>query len=298
MKIAKIFIRLYKYTDSLSLSMQNNRYSKFFRKQNLGGSAHVASEESGYYSNCSANFNQCQDEDDEHKGSSDHHHCNASLCSIQKKQAKCCKHITRALKEINDKQKATHLIYRSDVGNAGYRITAPGVYQLAEDIEFDPTSPYNAVPVTFSGGGGGTGASAFAAVSGGVVRGIIVASAGTGYLTPPTASIGGTGTGALAGTVVLTGTGVAQVPVTAGGTGYANTVVAAISIASSNVILILGDKRLSQAGVDFTGNVSPSQRPFVVGIVVEDVFPAFSGIMFLYNSMQMKSLFASNCKGT
>jgi len=51
----------------------------------------------------------------------------------------------------------------------------------------------------------------------------------------------------------------------------AGTVTAAITIASSNVILLLGDHRLSQAGAG-----TSSQSPFVVGILVPDVLPTSS----------------------
>ena len=48
----------------------------------------------------------------------------------------------------------------------------------------------NVPPVSFTGGGGGSGAAGYATVSNGVVTGITPTNAGTGYMTPPTVVIG------------------------------------------------------------------------------------------------------------
>jgi FtsP/CotA-like multicopper oxidase with cupredoxin domain len=80
-------------------------------------------------------------------------------------------------------------------------------------------SGYSAPDVVFSGGGG-SGATAAATVSGGIVTGIIVTNPGTGYGTAPTVTItGGGGTGATA-TAVLVGGGVGSVTLSSGGLNY------------------------------------------------------------------------------
>jgi parallel beta-helix repeat protein len=179
--------------------------------------------------------------------------------------------VSTAVNEINLKQKAKFLIRASDIGTAGYTITQPGVYELVDDVVFNPTAPFNSVTATFVGGGG-TGATGFAVVSGGIIRGIVITAGGSGYTTAPSVTFGGTGTGATAA-VTIAGGAVTGVTVTAGGTGFSDTVVAAITIRSSNVNLILGDKRLSQFGVNPDGSVSGTQRPFTVGILIPDVIP-------------------------
>ncbi len=97
-----------------------------------------------------------------------------------------------------------------------------------------PGSGYTLVPlVTFSGGGGGTGAAGFANVNNlGQVTGITMTNRGTGYATAPTITItavGGVGanatatcvvTNAIVSVAVVAGTGYTDVPViTIGGTG-------------------------------------------------------------------------------
>lgn len=62
----------------------------------------------------------------------------------------------------------------------------------------------------------------------------------------------------------------------------AGTVIAAITIASSNVNLILGDHYLGQAGAG-----TSSQSPFVVGILVPDVIPASTDV----NAIGLQSVY-------
>jgi hypothetical protein len=82
---------------------------------------------------------------------------------------------------------------------------------------------------------------------------------------------GGGGTGATA--TASASSGITGIIVTNDGSGYTDTVVSAITILSSDVILDLNGRRLSQAGVDLQGNVSPTQNPYVCGIVVPDPLP-------------------------
>src|SRR5258708_11151869 len=112
--------------------------------------------------------------------------------------------VSAVVTQINQKQKAKFIIQASDIGTTGFTITAPGTYELVDDVIFNPSQPINAVPVTFIDGAG-VGATAFAAVSGGVVRGVFVTNGGSGYAGPTTAVIGGSGTGAIAGAVTLSG---------------------------------------------------------------------------------------------
>ena len=84
------------------------------------------------------------------------------------------------MKIINDKQKATTLIYASNIGTTGYTITQPGTYQLAQDVEFNPANPIGMANVTLSGGGAVTQATAMALVSSGIVRQIVVTAQGSG----------------------------------------------------------------------------------------------------------------------
>lgn len=67
--------------------MQTNRYSKFFR----GFQDHRAADECVYNNDTYCN-NQCN-EDDEHRVNNGHQHSTASVCSMQKRQNKCCKSI-------------------------------------------------------------------------------------------------------------------------------------------------------------------------------------------------------------
>jgi hypothetical protein len=51
--------------------------------------------------------------------------------------------IRAEIQRINDRQRADFLITQRDIGQSGYSITQPGVYQLAEDIEFNPTATFS-----------------------------------------------------------------------------------------------------------------------------------------------------------
>jgi parallel beta-helix repeat protein len=193
--------------------------------------------------------------------------------------------VSTMVNEINLKQKARFLIRASDIGTTGYTISQPGVYELVDDVVFNPSAPFNSTPITFIDGGG-TGATGFAVVSGGVIRGVVITAGGSGYTTAPSITFGGTGTGATA-TATISGGAVTGVAVTAGGTGFSDTVVAAITIRSSNVNLILGDKRLAQFGVNPDGSVSGAQRPFTVGILIPDTIPSNSN----QNAIGLESIY-------
>lgn len=81
-------------------------------------------------------------------------------------------------------------------------------------------SGYTAPTVTLSGGGG-TGALATATTNGGVITGIAVTAAGTGYTSAPTVAITGQAGSGATGTAIFTKV-VSAITVTAGGSGYAN----------------------------------------------------------------------------
>ncbi len=81
--------------------------------------------------------------------------------------------------------------------------------------------PIPAGPTVVFVGGGGTGAIAACAISGGVIQSVSVANAGTGYTSTPTVAFtGGGGGGGAAAICTITGGGIASVTVTAGGAGY------------------------------------------------------------------------------
>jgi len=126
--------------------------------------------------------------------------------------------------------------------------------------------------VTFIGGGG-FGATAIPIVSpSSSIIAFTITNPGSGYTSAPTIIINqtiGTGSGFI-GTVNISFGQVVGFNVLNGGSGYADTVRAAITITSSNVQLIFGSHRLSQKGVDQSGNVDPSQVPYVCGILIPD----------------------------
>lgn len=89
----------------------------------------------------------------------------------------------------------SYTITQADIGRKGYVIYKNGKYKLASDILFDPL-PQSTLVVISGPGGSGTTATAIAAVSGGIVRGMFVANGGSDYTSAPTVTITGTGTGA------------------------------------------------------------------------------------------------------
>lgn len=126
--------------------------------------------------------------------------------------------------------------------------------------------------VTILGQGSGAVVLAIVDASLGQVTELQILDPGTGYINGATLTItGGGGTGASATPTVSSG--LTGITVTNGGSGYTDTVVSAITILSSDVILDLNGRRLYQHGVDLQGNVSPTQNPYVCGIVVPDPLP-------------------------
>lgn len=85
-------------------------------------------------------------------------------------------------------------------------------------------SGYNTAPAVTVTGGGGSGATVVATISGGSVNRLAITNSGTGYSSLPTITIAPPtgGTAAAAGTATLTPTGgvVSPIPVTSGGSGY------------------------------------------------------------------------------
>jgi hypothetical protein len=53
--------------------------------------------------------------------------------------------------------------------------------------------PYATIPITFTGGGGGTGASAYANVVNGVITNVVITAGGSGYTSAPTATLSSSG---------------------------------------------------------------------------------------------------------
>ncbi len=86
-----------------------------------------------------------------------------------------------------------------------------------------PITPYLLGPTVVFTGGGGSGATGIATISGGKVIGVLITNPGTGYVSPPTVSfVGGGGTGAT-GTASIFNGGVTGVTVTSPGSSYSST---------------------------------------------------------------------------
>jgi len=168
------------------------------------------------------------------------------------------------------------------IGGTGTGATVTAPVQFGGILSIKLTnggSGYSSVPaVAVTGAGTGAMVNAIIDTTVGQVVGFQVLDPGSGYgTTPVTIGItGGGGAGAAASASIIDGnvsTGVTRAIVATGGMNYTDTVVAAITIMSSNVTILLGDHVLKQAGIDNQGNVSPTQNPFVVGIVVPDILP-------------------------
>ncbi|MFC2974710.1 phage tail tube protein [Azotobacter bryophylli] len=87
------------------------------------------------------------------------------------------------------------------VGWSDGKDIAPGLVMagtLAEMTVTDGGSGYTTAPTVTISGGGGTGATAEATLSGGVVTGIAITNPGSGYTSAPSVAIAGDGTGATA----------------------------------------------------------------------------------------------------
>jgi len=88
-------------------------------------------------------------------------------------------------------------------------------------------SGYSVAPAVVLSGGGGTGATATATISGGVVTGFTVASGGSNYTSAPTVRLA-IGTGATATATVVSGA-VTALTVTSGGSNYTTAPIVAVS---------------------------------------------------------------------
>ncbi|MBL9201973.1 MAG: hypothetical protein JNL39_15790 [Opitutaceae bacterium] len=81
-------------------------------------------------------------------------------------------------------------------------------------------SAYAAAPSVTVSGGGGSGATLEAVLSGGTVAGLNILNAGTGYTSAPTITIAAPGSTATAGTPIVTANVITSIPVASGGGGY------------------------------------------------------------------------------
>ena len=105
--------------------------------------------------------------------------------------------------------------------------TTPYTGLTPGDVYAVPTPDPTVLPVTYdlnnnlvAFSGGGTGATAVATVSGGVITGVTLTSGGSGYTSAPTITFSGGGTGATAVAMVSPGGVVTGLTLTSGGTGY------------------------------------------------------------------------------
>jgi sugar lactone lactonase YvrE len=115
---------------------------------------------------------------------------------------------------------ALRLYNRTALGAAPTAPTARVINNVASIAVTNGGSGYTSVPTVAITGGGGTGATAVAVLSGGAVASVTLASAGTGYITAPSLAITGGGGSGASGTVALTPTSVASATISAGGSGY------------------------------------------------------------------------------
>ncbi|AYV86761.1 MAG: hypothetical protein Sylvanvirus8_17 [Sylvanvirus sp.] len=166
------------------------------------------------------------------------------------------------------------------IGGTGTLATASpaqfgGIVSLTLDAPSFGGAGYSSLPtLTFSPSGNGAIILPIIDTTSGKVVDFQVLDPGSGFgTTATTVTITGGGATTNATAQVNIGSGVTRALVTNGGSGYVDTVVAAITIMSSNVTLLLGDHVLKQEGIDNSGNVSPSQNIFVAGIVVPDIIP-------------------------
>jgi FtsP/CotA-like multicopper oxidase with cupredoxin domain len=106
-------------------------------------------------------------------------------------------------------------------GGGGSGATAQASISGLTDITLDNGGAgYTSPPAVDITGGGGSGAAATATIGGGPVTGVTVNAGGSGYTAPPTVVFsGGGGSGATAD-AVLTGDAVTSINVTNGGSGY------------------------------------------------------------------------------
>ncbi|MEO5914563.1 MAG: autotransporter-associated beta strand repeat-containing protein [Luteolibacter sp.] len=158
------------------------------------------------------------------------------------------------------------------IDNNGVAITIPAVLSaptgngVSSISGFTGGSGYVGAPaVTFSGGGG-TGASGYATVSGGVITGIVVTNRGTGYTSAPTIALtGGNPTVAAAGFTVNTAANTSGgMTFTGSGTttlGGANTYTGTTSVIGGSLAItgsLTGPVSVSTAGNLVAGEISPS----------------------------------------
>ena len=118
----------------------------------------------------------------------------------------------------------TRLTLKANPGVAGYvvgdRIRFPKSGSILSVDVLEPGSGYTSVPDVYFFGGNGTGATATAVVSGGVVTGVTVTRGGTGYTALPNVIFVGGSTKIVIATPTVVSGVVTAITVTQGGTGY------------------------------------------------------------------------------
>lgn len=96
-------------------------------------------------------------------------------------------------------------------------------------VEFDTNAAYTTSPTVTISGGGGTGATATAAIAAGVVSGLTLTAAGTGFTSAPAVTLEGGGSFGATATATLTPTTVASATLTAAGSGFTSAPTVSVS---------------------------------------------------------------------
>lgn len=123
-------------------------------------------------------------------------------------------------------------------------------------------SAYTSTPLVTFTGGSGSGAIASALLNRGKVTGIVVVNSGSGYFSTPTISFeGGNGTGAT-GTVTVSGEAITSGTITSGGSGYTKNPAVIIAPGSNNAAM--GQAELMPFGVSGSAIETFQSRVFLV----------------------------------